>query len=252
MDLDAVRKKLQNLQSKTTRQNNLWKPEAGTQVIRIVPYKFNQEYPFIELYFHYGLAGKNYLSPTTYGNPDPVQEFADKLKATNDKDDYQLARKLDATMRTYVPIIVRGQESEGVKFWGFGKTVYAELLAVIDDPDYGDISDPVTGRDITVEFTPGGEGTFAKTAIRVKPNQTPISEDKAVLDLVSNQQDIKNIFKEPSYDDLNEALKAWLNPESTEDESSNEASPEANTTENDLDTKTVSDPGQAFDALFNK
>ena len=31
-------------------------------------------------------------------------------------------------MRTYVYVLVRGEESEGIKFWGFGKTVYQELL----------------------------------------------------------------------------------------------------------------------------
>ena len=44
-------------------------------------------------------------------------------------------------MRTFAAVIVRGKESEGVKFWGFGKTVYQELLGVIYDPDYGDITD---------------------------------------------------------------------------------------------------------------
>ena len=54
-------------------------------------------------------------------------------------------------MRTYAPVVVRGEESQGVKFWGFGKTVYQELLSIID-PDYGDITDPISGRDVSVEF----------------------------------------------------------------------------------------------------
>ena len=82
-------------------------------------------------------------------------------------------------MRTYVPVIVRGEESEGVKFWGFGKTDYQELLGFFTDPDYGDLTDPVGGRDITVEYTPAeGVGNFPKTGIRVKPNQVPATTDK--------------------------------------------------------------------------
>ena len=38
-----------------------------------------------------------------------------------------------------------------MKFWGFGKTLYQELLSIIADPDY-DITDPVNGRDVVVEF----------------------------------------------------------------------------------------------------
>ena len=128
--------------------------------------------PFRELYFHYDLGKKNYLSPVTHGKPDPVVEFCEKLKASGNSDEWKLGKKMEPKMRTYVPILVRGAESEGVKFWGFGKQVYQELLGFITDPDYGDISDPMGGRDIVVEFTPSeGPGQFPKTTIRVKPKK---------------------------------------------------------------------------------
>ena len=53
IDLDAIRKKLTNLQTTTGKQNNLWKPEPGKQTIRIVPYQYNKDNPFQELYFHF-------------------------------------------------------------------------------------------------------------------------------------------------------------------------------------------------------
>ena len=62
--------------------------------------------------------------------PDPIEEFAQKLKGSGSKEDYQLSRKLEAKMRTFAPVIVRGEETQGVRFWGFGKTVYQELLAL--------------------------------------------------------------------------------------------------------------------------
>ena len=75
-------------------------------------------------------------------------------------------------------MVVRGEENKVLKFWGFGKTVYQELLSIID-PDYGDISDPINGRDVGVEFLTQkrSKPSFPKTNIRVKPNQTPITED---------------------------------------------------------------------------
>jgi hypothetical protein len=86
-----------------------------------------------------------------------VVEFCEKLKSSGNSDEWKLGKKMEPKMRTYVPILVRGLESEGVKFWGFGKQVYTELLGIISDPDYGDISDPMGGRDILVEFTPAEE-----------------------------------------------------------------------------------------------
>ena len=80
MDINAIKSKLNQLQTTTSTKENFWKPEPGTQVVRIVPYKHNKDNPFIELFFHYNLGNnKTYLSPLSFGRPDPVAEFADKL-----------------------------------------------------------------------------------------------------------------------------------------------------------------------------
>ena len=52
MDLNAIKSKLESLQSTQSTTKNFWKPEPGKQVVRIVPYKHNKENPFIELFFH--------------------------------------------------------------------------------------------------------------------------------------------------------------------------------------------------------
>ena len=256
MDLNAIKKRLGQLQTTNNRTSSLWKPQPGKTQIRIVPYAFNKDNPFIELFFHYNLNNRSYLSPISFGRPDPIEEFAQKLKASGNKEDYQLSRKLEAKMRTFAPVIVRGEESQGVKFWGFGKTVYQELLSVIADPDFGDITDPVNGRDVSVEFISAEESgaSYPKTNIRVKPNQTPISDDPEVLEKVKSQQDITEIYQELSYDDMTDVLNEWLNPdgESTE-ETSEVSSTEQAVKENvaELEKSKVSNTGDAFDELFN-
>ena len=254
MDINAVRKRLAQLQTTNTRTTNLWKPQPGKTQIRIVPYKLQKDTPFIELFFHYDLGGKSYLSPTSFGRPDPIEEFADKLKSSGNREDWRLGKKLEAKLRTFAPVVVRGEEAQGVKFWGFGKTVYQELLSIIADPDYGDIADPLNGRDVGVEFLTAEEtgASFPKTNIRVKPNQTPITEDKAQLEnILENQKDITEVYQELSYDELSEALNTWLNPEN-EEESSEETKDEsvpASTLKTAVSTtENVSD---AFDDLFN-
>jgi hypothetical protein len=263
IDLNAVKAKLQALQSKTTKQNNLWKPEPGTHQIRIVPYIHNPGNPFLELYFHYNFVGKNILSPVTFGNADPIVEFAEKLKSTGNKDDWKMGKSLEPKMRCYVPILVRGKESEGVKFWGFGKTVYQELLGFITDPDYGDITDPMSGRDITVEFK-SKENTgkdYPETSIRVKPNTTVLSDKKDILALVKNQPKITELYKEYTYEEIEQLLEQWLNPETntTQETASAEVEAETETAKKqpakkiEAPTATVpSDVAAAFDDLFKK
>ena len=156
-------------------------------------------------------------------------------------------------MRVYVPVLVRGKESEGVKFWGFGKQVYTELLGFISDPDYGDITDVKSGRDIVVEFTPAeGAGQYPKTAIRVKPNQTAATEDANIAErVVSGQKDIFDIFKKNSYDDLKAVLEEWLNPEGSEESEIQKMVP-AGTVESKTGVKSTENIESAFDDLFNE
>ena len=250
MDLDAIRKKLTQLQTTNTRTSNLWKPSPGRTQLRIVPYKHNKDNPFIELYFHYDLGDRSHLSPVSFGRPDPIEEFADKLKTGGNKEDYRLGKKLEAKMRTFTPVVVRGEESEGVKFWGFGKMVYQELLSIIADPDYGDITDPVNGRDVSIEFKTAEEtgASFPKTTNRVKPNQTPLTDDSSLLEsLLDKQMDIREIYQEKTYDELTEILNDWLNPSDENTEGSEGVEESSTVTEN-----VVSDASAAFDELFNK
>ena len=258
MDLNAIKSKLNQLQSQTNTKDNFWKPEPGKTQIRIVPYKFNKDNPFIELFFHYNLGNKTYLSPVSFGRPDPVNEFADKLKSTGNKDEWIQGKRLEPKMRTFAPIIVRGRESEGVKFWGFGKTVYQELLSVIADPDYGDITDAINGRDIMVERqTPAEAGNqYGKTTVRVKPNQTAITEDKAQLETIfDSQSDITELYTEPAYDDLKNALQGFLNPsDETEETTTTEtttSAPTSTTTSTKTEEKKTEKVEDAFDQLFN-
>jgi hypothetical protein len=252
MDIEAVRKRLSQLQTSTTRTTNLWKPQPGKTQIRLLPYKLNSDIPFIELFFHYDLGGKTFLSPISFGRPDPIEEFAEKLKSSGNREDWKLGKKLEAKLRTFAPVVVRGEEGSGAKFWGFGKTVYQELLSIISDPDYGDISDPVSGRDVVVEFITAEEtgASFPKTNIRVKPNQTTVTEDKAVLTtLLDGQKDIREVYNELSYDELAEALHDWLNP-GDEKGSENTKTPASSKVLESAVTSTT-EVSDAFDDLFN-
>ena len=247
MDINAIKSRLNQLQNTSSTANAFWKPQPGKSQIRITPYIENKDNPFVELFFHYSLvSNKTVLSPLSFGRPDPVQQFADKLKSSGDKDEWIQGKRIEPKMRTFAPVIVRGEESEGVKWWGFGKTVYQELLGIIADPDYGDISDVMTGRDIVVERQTAAEAgnQYGKTTIRVKPNQTALVEDATLSqNLISNQPNIVELYIEPSFDELKGHLHNFLNPNSTEE-----------TTEKESEMVSTTAPSNVeddFDKLFN-
>lgn len=273
IDLSAVQAKLKKLQTQNSSSGDskndlLWKPEPGTQVIRIVPYKFNKKYPFVELGFYYNFAGKRQiLSPASFDEADPILEFAKKLQSTGNKEEWKLGKSLEPKVRIFAPIVVRGKEHEGVKFWSFSKTVYMELLGLISDPDYGDISDINEGRDITVEFR-SKEQTgkdFGEVMIRPKPNASKLHTDSDVIEkMIDDQIEIHKTFKAYSYDDLKTLLKDWMANASSANEQvnsgvQNKPAPSAPAPKVEAPAKSVAKSttkldsiAQEFDDLFSK
>ena len=213
LDLSKIKNRLEGLKT-NTKSKHMWKPNKGKNIVRIVPYRHQPDNPFVELYFHYGINGKTILSPSTFNRPDPIVEFANKLKRGS-KEEWLEGRKLEPKLRVYVPVLVRGAEQEGVRFWGIGKQLYQELLSIISDPDYGDITDIRTGRDILVEFKSPEEAgkNWGETTIRCKPNQTPAfdSNDEVVKESIKNLPDVGTLWPELSYDELTNELNTWLN-----------------------------------------
>lgn len=254
MDINALKKRLGEISNKNRKNRNIWKPSNGQQQVRIVPCKSQPDNPFIELKFHYDLNGKTYLSPSSFGRPDPVVEFANKLRQTGDPDDYKLAGKLFPKLRIYAPVIVRGEENEGVRYWGFGKQVYQSLLGIISDEDYGDITDLKEGNDITVEYIPKEETgkNFPETQIRPRPKKTVVGE-ASLVEAIKNQSSISELWDEPSYDDLKLAMDQYLSPEEEEETTEEEvATPaeDSSATEKKAPKASVEKTADDFDKLF--
>lgn len=257
LNIAALKAKLNQFNRTSERSDALWKPTEGKTVIRIVPWKENKENPFIELYFHY-LGNKTYLSPTTNGNRDPIMEFAEALASGGTKDDWAQSRPFRPKLRTFVPIIVRGEEEKGVRFMSFGKTVYTELLSIISDPDYGDITDVKNGRDIVVEYVPQekSDTNFAKTMVRPKPNQTPAGTADQIQKFLTEQPDLRAIFKEPTFEELKVALARYLDPDATEPVAAQSAPKSEMTSPTaaksaELKSTSVKDMIDEFDEVFN-
>jgi len=244
MDLNAIKKRLGEMQSQTNNNGGnskqlFWKPSVGKQVVRVVPNKYNKEFPFTEMKFYYGIGSKRVMaSPSNWGEKDPIMEFAKQLRGTNDKENWRLAKKLDPKTRIFAPVVVRGEESEGVKLWQFGKEVYQEFLNMAADDEIGDYTDMAQGRDIKLT-TVGPESTgtpYNKTSIGPSLKTSPIAEDSAMVEtLLNDQADPMKVFKPLSYDEMKSALQEWLAPEGSEEEGS-----------------IVSEPAVAFDSDVKK
>ena len=272
MDLSFVKQKLESNANKGAGREKIdytkifWKPKAGKYQIRIIPNKFRKEWPLREIQMHYGFSKGPILALSNWGEEDPITDFAKKLRKSADKDDWQLANKISPKTRYFAPVVVRGEESAGVRLWEVGKLVNDQLMGIAADEDYGDFTDITDGRDFTVEavedVVAGRKGI--KCTLRPKVKSTSISEDgEFVTKALDEQTDILSINRKYTYDQLKDVLQKWLSPE---DETATEATPTVASTDDEddfikeinspiqpysLDVKPKENAADKFDSLFN-
>ena len=216
---------------------------------------------------HYGFSKGPILALSNWNEEDPITDFAKKLRKSADKDDWQLANKISPKTRYFAPVIVRGEESAGVRLWEVGKLVNDQLMGIAADEDYGDFTDITDGRDFTVEavedVVAGRKGI--KCTLRPKVKSTPISEDgEFVTKALDEQTDILSINRKYTYDQLKDVLQKWLSPE---DETATEATPTVASTDDEddfikeinapiqpysLDVTPRANAADKFESLFNE
>jgi len=255
LNFDLLKSKLEDLKSDGSSRGDstlFWKPTDEHQ-IRILPYIHNMENPFIELYFYYKLDSRPHLSPASFNDPDPILEFCRKLETTGNKDDFIQAKRLEPKRRVHVPILVRGKEHEGVKFWGFSDTLYQSLIENMMDPDVGDITDIKNGRDVVVKRAePKNEGAYPTITARVKPVITPATEDPDVQKLIAKMPKAQEIFKPTPYDELEQLFENYIKPEKADEKMSQtqqSSQPTTNTSQPSGDSN-IKDAVDTFNSLF--
>jgi hypothetical protein len=223
MDLNLAKQKLAAAQNKGGQQREkidytkiFFKPKPGKYVVRILPNVYDKAWPIREVQFHYGFSKGPILALSNWGEADPIADFAKQLRKSSDREDWQLAKKIEPKSRYFAAVIVRDEEHLGARLWEFGKLTNDQLVGIAADEDYGDFTDITDGRDFTIEATEdiiaGRKGI--KCNIRVKPKTSPISENAALVEKLLNEQpDILGINRRYTYDQLKDILTKWLNPE---------------------------------------
>lgn len=228
INLDLIKKRLGEINKPNNGgsgsgpyKSNFWKPEAGEYKIRIVPYLHNPSNPFVEIE-QYGYLDRGTVSPKNWGEPDPIEEVISAIRKKSnddirngiDNEDWKIATKLRSTIRFNLPIVVRGQESNGVLIWRFGKEIYSQVCTILTDPDYGDCTDVYQGRDFTVTYgkNPNGNGNVVTSCVP-RPKETPLSEDadlvKKLLEEQPNILDEYAVYKK-DYVTLKDLIKEHL------------------------------------------
>ena len=196
IDMNKMRARQQALQNKGGDNNNqFWRPQEGEQTVRIVTPADGD--PFRDFWFHYEVGNeKGFLSPKrNFGEDCPLDNYVRALWKEGSEESKRMARKLGARQRFFAPVVVRGEESEGVKVWGFGKRAYETLLGLVLNPEYGDVTDPESGTDLVITYTKPAGASFPETKITPRRKSSPLLEDsEAATQLLENVPDFDEVF----------------------------------------------------------
>ena len=107
-------------------------------------------------------------------------------------------------MRIFAPVVVRGEEDKGVRWWGFSRTTYQALLDVVLDPEYGDITDTEKGTDLRIDYGKKSGQQFPTTDVRPMRRTTKLAKTEEEINtlLGEHRKDATDIFEVATYEDL--------------------------------------------------
>jgi len=229
--------------------NNIWKPDAGegsnTYNVRFVPYKFDEGNPFREFYWHYNIAGKNFLCPKYHGEGScPVCDFAStvwkEFTETGNESYKEMFKKLMPKLRAYAPVIVRGEENKGVRVWAISEGAYKQVMKTVVscDEEGIDIIDPKDGLDFKVTaISKKVKKPYGAIEVEAMRKTSPMLEDMSSLSSVlENCPNIDDEFSPLPIEDVKKALDEYAN------RFENEPSSDVGTTRNVSDEKSPSTP----------
>lgn len=253
IDFEKLRKRFDEISGNKKRSNDFWKPDVGTHYVRILPMNIESGIPFVERRFYYNIGGSRpILAPYQFNKPDPIQELIKKVRDEN----YDLAKLLFDKSRIYAGVIVRGEEEKGPQLWSFGKKVYEQLLSIMIDPDYGDITDPLEGRDIkvTVSKTQGFQFPMV-SSVDARPKVTPLSTDSDLASgWLENIPNVDEIYSLMSYEEIEKVVNDWLDAGATTDGFEKKFSSDKSEDDDSSDSSSSSNPDfeKAFEDLMKK
>ena len=196
---------------------NFWRPVEGAEIaVRIVPTEDGD--PLKEAFYHYlkdegGKKTQSVLCPKrNFGENCPVCDLVSKLYKEGDEESIKLAKDLSAKQRFFSPIVVRGEEEQGVKVWGYSKTIYQAILKLVVNPEYGDITSVEDGLDLVVTSGKKPGRLYTDISFTPKRKSSVLSEDKALRDkLINHGTDFEAIFDRKTTSQVADILDKFLN-----------------------------------------
>lgn len=180
------RKKLQQeLAEKRSRAGFLKTPEGKTMVRMAPPWKVDAELPIKEVWLHKMKDPNDLQAPPkmsvpcvakNHGKSCLICKRCKELRATGAQTDKDLAFHWGAQQRYFAQVVNLEKLDDGWVLWEFGPKIFDDLLDILGTEDKGgDVTHPVTGRNLLIDRTGTGvKDTKYKVSASIKASKFPV------------------------------------------------------------------------------
>lgn len=214
LDFSKMKQKQKMLETKGggDKESRFWKIPDGKSTVRLLPDREGD--PFKIMYLHYDINGKTVpCISKNWKEKCPVCEFAYQIYKDKNASEQEraLAKKLLAKERYFSRIVVRDEGILEPKTWSYSPTVYKDLLALVLNEEYGDVTDPKTGFDLVIDYGKVGGKTFAETKVTPKRKESKLADTQQEIDrLTSEDFDVYSLYERFSKEDVQAMLSEHL------------------------------------------
>ena len=197
--------------------------KEGTTRVRHLPVGEEKEFVVEVVYFYLGDKIKGVISPKSIGKKCAIMQMYEKLSASKDPKDRELAAKFKPGRKFFSPVLKYkdedGKEPDlqlGPKMLALTPGLYQDILDLyLDEKEAGDFTDPKTGYDL--KYKREGKGKQDTQYNVIKCKETPLTKS-----LRGKEFDPEELVKSmiPSYEETKQKIEEFLSapPEDDEDE----------------------------------
>ena len=207
LDLEFLKKEYEEALRQSSGSGEFWAPKEGMNLIRLLPPKEGKKVFYKKIGVHFGLLGSKmeFCPKESLDQRCPICELVDKLYKMNTPGAVELVGKLKVKRRCVLNVLPLDTENISVLPYVAPITVYKDILGIIMIPDYGDITDPKSGRNVVIEkIIPGGQKIQTEYKVIPKPDRTSIKDISLLSKIIDLDEFVKSKVK--SYDVLAQAL----------------------------------------------
>lgn len=222
---EAAQRKQEALSKMQSQSGLKWLSlEEGENIVRLIPPKaprvdFSMEF---KICYNVGPNKKQIVPGRQFNQPSPAEDHIDVLVARGDDASKAQAAAMVPKMRTnffLIPRKIGGKEiaeaDQEPHLFTTNLYVLRDITAIFADPEYGDITDPATGVDITIHYKNGDhtQNGFPEWTIIARRKSSPLGTAEQIVAWTAEDLFAKYHIGEPSEPEYVQACLAGTEKE---------------------------------------